>query len=45
MNPRMSEVELQKLIESYIEHGDPILPTLQPISDQIELDIAIAVGA
>ncbi len=35
----------RKLIESYIEHGDPIPPTLRPISDQIELDIAVAVGA
>lgn len=34
----------RKLIDSYIEHGDPIPPTLQPISDQIELDIAIVVG-
>ena len=35
----------RKLIESYIDHGDPIPPTLRPISDQIELDIAVAVGA
>ncbi len=35
----------RKLIDSYIEHGDPIPSTLQPISDQIELDIAIAVEA
>lgn len=33
----------KKLIESYIEHGDPIPPSLKPISDQIELDVAVGV--
>ncbi len=33
----------RKLIESYLEHGDPIPQSLIPISDQIELDIAVGV--
>ena len=33
----------RKLIESYIEHGDPIPASLKPISGQIELDVAVGV--
>jgi len=33
----------RKLIDSYIEHGDPIPNTLKPITDQIELDVAVGV--
>jgi len=33
----------RKLIDSYIEHGDPIPTSLKPMSDQIELDIAVGV--
>lgn len=30
----------RKLLDSYIEHGDPIPPTLKKIQDKIELDVA-----
>ncbi|MCF7949763.1 MAG: type II toxin-antitoxin system HicB family antitoxin [Spirochaetia bacterium] len=33
----------KKLIESYIEHGDPIHPSLKPVSDQIEIDVTVGV--
>ncbi len=33
----------RKLIDSYIEHGDPIPPSLKPLSDQIEIDVAVGV--
>ena len=33
----------RKLIESYIEHGDSLPSTLRPISDHIELDVAVGV--
>ena len=33
----------RKLIDSYAEHGDPMPPSLKPISDQIELDVAVGV--
>ena len=33
----------RKLIDSYLEHGDPIPLSLKPISDQIELDVAVGV--
>lgn len=33
----------RKLIESYAEHGDPIPSSLRPISDYIELDVAVGV--
>jgi len=33
----------KKLIESYIEHGDPIPPSLKPVSDQIEIDVTVGV--
>jgi len=31
----------RKLIDSYEEHGDPVPASLKPMTDQIELDIAI----
>jgi predicted RNase H-like HicB family nuclease len=33
----------RKLIDSYIEHGDPMPPSLKPIPDLVELDIAVGV--
>jgi len=33
----------RKLIDSYVEHGDPVPTSLKPMSDKIELDIAIGV--
>jgi len=33
----------KKLIESYIEHGDPIPASLKPVSDQIEIDVTVKV--
>ncbi|PIE97433.1 MAG: HicB family protein [Treponema sp.] len=33
----------RKLLESYIEHGDPIPVTFKPIEEKIELDIAVGV--
>ena len=33
----------RKLIDSYEEHGDPVPASLKPMTDQIELDIAIGV--
>lgn len=31
----------RKLIDSYIEHGDPVPSSLKPLSDHIELDVAV----
>jgi len=31
----------KKLLESYLEHGDPLPASLKPLEDKIELDIAI----
>jgi predicted RNase H-like HicB family nuclease len=33
----------RKLIESYVEHGDPIPASLKQVSDRIELDVAVGV--
>jgi len=33
----------RKLIESYLEHGDPIPASLKPIYNQFELDVAVGV--
>jgi predicted RNase H-like HicB family nuclease len=33
----------RKLIDSYIEHGDPLPASLKPVSGQIELDVAVGV--
>jgi len=33
----------RKLIESYLEHGDPIPSSLKPIYNSIELDVAVGV--
>jgi predicted RNase H-like HicB family nuclease len=33
----------RKLIESYVEHGDPVPNSLRPMTDQIELDVAVEV--
>ncbi len=33
----------RKLIDSFSEHGDPVPSSLKPISDKIELDIAVGV--
>jgi len=33
----------RKLIESYVEHGDPIPSSLKPINNTIELDVAVGV--
>ena len=31
----------RKLIESYLEHGDPLPPGLRPVTDRLELDVAV----
>jgi len=31
----------RKLLDSYVEHGDPIPPNLEKIQDKIELDVAV----
>jgi predicted RNase H-like HicB family nuclease len=31
----------RKLIESYIEHGDPLPPGLRPVTDRLELHVAV----
>ena len=31
----------RKLLDSYIEHGDPIPPTLKRIQNKIEVDVAV----
>lgn len=33
----------RKIIESYVEHGDPLPKTLRPLTDHIELDVAVGV--
>lgn len=33
----------KKIIESCIEHGDPITVALKPLTDTVELDIAVGV--
>jgi antitoxin HicB len=33
----------RKLIESYVEHGDPIPRGLRKIANNIELDVAVTV--
>lgn len=33
----------RKLLESYIEHGDPVPDTLKPVSDTIEIDVTVGV--
>lgn len=33
----------RKLIESYIDHGDPLPKTLRPISGKIELEVAVGI--
>ena len=33
----------RKLIDSYIEHGDPIPNSLKPIRDHFELDVAVGI--
>ncbi len=33
----------RKIIESYIEHGDPLPKTLRPLTNHIELDVAVGV--
>ena len=33
----------RKLIDSYIEHGDALPESLKPMTDHIELDVAIGV--
>jgi antitoxin HicB len=33
----------KKLIESYLEHGDPLPETLTPLNQSIELQIAIGI--
>jgi antitoxin HicB len=33
----------RKLLDSYIEHGDPIPPTLKKIQNKIELDVAVGI--
>lgn len=33
----------RKLLDSYIEHGDPIPPSLKKIQNKIELDVAIEI--
>jgi len=33
----------RKLIDSYIEHGDPLPSSLRPVSGQIEFDVAVGV--
>lgn len=33
----------RKLIDSYIEHEDPIPPSLKPFSDHIELDVPVGI--
>lgn len=33
----------RKLIDSYIEHGDPVPISLKPIKDHFELDVAVGV--
>jgi len=31
----------RKLLESYLEHGDPLPPGLRPVTDRLELDVAV----
>ena len=33
----------RKLIESYMDHGDPIPHSLKPLTDRFELDIPVGV--
>lgn len=33
----------RKLLDSYIEHGDPIPASLKPISDEIEFNVPVGV--
>jgi antitoxin HicB len=33
----------RKLIESYVDHGDPVPTSLRPMKDEIELDVAVGV--
>ncbi len=33
----------RKLIDSYIEHGDPVPNSLKPIKDHFELDVAVGI--
>jgi predicted RNase H-like HicB family nuclease len=33
----------RKLIDSYLEHGEPVPGSLKPLTDQIELDVAVGV--
>lgn len=33
----------KKIIESYLEHGDPIPSSLIPLSDRAEIDITVGV--
>ena len=33
----------RKIIDSYVEHGDPVPSSLKPISDHIELDVTVGV--
>lgn len=31
----------RKLLESYLEHGDPLPSGLRPVTDRLELDVAV----
>jgi predicted RNase H-like HicB family nuclease len=33
----------RKLIDSYLEHGEPVPGSLKPLTGQIELDVAVGV--